>query len=64
MHRGDEMTKALIGALAVIDEADATLTGSDGRPPADHKSLGDRYIYLRFKHGCGQPVTYVRVKAG
>jgi hypothetical protein len=56
------MTEALTEAPAVIG---ATPPASDGRAPADlSKSVGDGYIYLRFKPGDGQPTTYVRVKAG
>ena len=58
------MTRALAEALAVIGEADSSPQGSAfGRIPHERKrSLDDRYIYLRFKHDDGQPMTYVRVK--
>jgi len=59
------MTSILTEMPAAIDEADAHPLGSEfGRVPGDpDRSLGDRYIYLRFKPGGGQPVTLVRVLA-
>jgi hypothetical protein len=55
------MTNARTEALAVIDEADASPPGTEfGRMLS--KGFGGRYIYLRFKHGDGQPLTHVRVR--
>lgn len=59
------MTKALTKAFPMIDDYDAATPRSDfGQVSVDlNESLGDRYVYLRFKHRDGQPPTYVRVQA-
>jgi hypothetical protein len=61
-----KMTSALIEVPAVIDEAEVTPPGSGfGRITSDlDRIFSDRYIYLRFKPGNGQPITHVRVKVG
>jgi hypothetical protein len=58
------MTNALTEARAVIGEAGAIPPGSefDRVSAGFNENPDDRYVYLRFKHGAGQPPTHVRVK--
>jgi hypothetical protein len=56
------MTNAFTEALTVIDNAGSPGSGFGRIPSELNKNLDDRYIYLRFKPGGGQPLTHVRVE--